>query len=121
MDENDYPMSRRRIILTSIAWTFILVSTFALLKTGCHPATNSSDNGFRVEHSARMGGHVYTLSQDTTKPMQMKVKYSHYRLDGSDTLFRFLLFALQNPDDVSKNQKTQLLNWIQSVKIDSTR
>ncbi len=100
-----------------------------------------SDNGFRVEHSARMGGgfqqeptivdartfdtlKIAPYGVDTAKkPIpQQKIVYNHYLLSGSDTLFRMLIFTIQNPDDVSKNQKTQLLNWINNnVKIDSTK
>ena len=62
---------------------------------------------------------------DTTKkpsvPLQTKIVSHNFNLQGSDTLFRFLIFALQKPDDVTKNQLSTLLNWIQTAKQDTTR
>ncbi len=100
---------------TSIAICIFIFITVMSLAKSCE---NSSDNGFRVEHSARMGG---GFVGDTTKPQRSTKIFNHYVLAGSDTLFRMLIFTIQNPDDVSKNQKTQLLNWIQTVKQDTLK
>ncbi len=105
--------------------TFSLVlligSILLLTQRGC-----SSDNGFRVEHSARMVGgfdtlvNYYRFYSDTIIKPKQKIVYHNYELKGSDTLFRFLIFAINNPDDISKNQRTQLLQWINTLKQDTT-
>lgn len=64
---------------------------------------------------------------DTTKPKKQDTQfktnpvYHKFNLQGSDTSFRFLIFALQRPRDVTQNQLDALLQWVQSVKPDTTK
>ncbi len=84
-----------------------------------------SDNGFRVEHSARMGGGgMFHVEHDTTKPKsipQQKIVYNHYKLEGSDTLFQLLWLQCSSPADVTPRNLQKLQSWLQTnIRQDTT-
>lgn len=71
---------------------------------------------------ARVGsGFDVDTTKKPSRPLQTKIVSHSFNLQGSDTAFRFLLFALQKPKDVTPNQLEALLNWIQTAKQDTTK
>ncbi len=116
---------------TSIAICIFIFITVMSLAKSCE---NSSDNGFRVEHSARMGGGLVRsywdtldngkvlLKYDTTKPKtQQKITVNRYVLIGNDTLFQVLWLQCTSPADVTPRNLQKLQSWLQqNIRQDTT-
>ena len=112
---------RYGILATSSA-IFLIFMGIAIFSKSCQ-----SDNGFRVEHSARMGGgldmgNTLLAYGDTAKPkLQQKITVNRYVLTGNDTLFQVLWLQCTSPSDVTPRNLQKLQTWLQTnIRQDTT-
>lgn len=94
-----------------------LISLFVFSK--CNQDKRQSEWSRFDPKTAARAISMFHVERDTTKP-QIKVKYNNLKLVGDTASFRSLIFAIQRPKDVTENQRDALINWINTVKIDST-